>query len=139
MRIIVDTNVFVSGLLNKQSTSGKIVDAILQGILVAVVSKVTFQELSEVLQRRKFQPYFQRAQVDPEKFLALLETLVEFVEIQPIDHKEYIRDSKDRPFLELAATFPPPAFLITGDKDFEQHCYSGVQVISVSQFVRQFI
>lgn len=139
MRVIIDTNVFVSGLLNKNSNSGKIIDAVLQGILVAVVSETTFRELSEVLQRRKFQPYFQRSQVDPNKFLTLLETLVEFVETQPIDHKEYIRDYKDQPFIELAATFPPPTFLITGDKDFEQHCYSGVQVISVFQFVNKFI
>ena len=50
-----------------------------------------------------------------------------------------IRDEKDRPFIELAATIPSPEYIITGDKDFEQGNYSGVPVISASLFVQKIL
>lgn len=139
MRIIIDTNIFVSGLLNKKGAPGKIVDAVLQGELIAVMSDTTFDELAEVLNRPRLAPYFNRAHARPVEFLESLKILIEKVSFQAIDCEFKIRDAKDRPFIELAATPPKPDFLITGDKDFEEKRYAGVRVISANRFAKQFL
>lgn len=68
MRVIVDTNIFVSGIISKKGASAKIVETILAGTLIPVVSEATFAELQEVLHRPRLQIYFQRAGITPESF-----------------------------------------------------------------------
>jgi putative PIN family toxin of toxin-antitoxin system len=133
VRVVVDTNVLVSGLLSFRGAPARIVDAILGGSVVPIVSEATFAELKDVLARPKLQRSFRRAGVSVEAFFADLARVVEFVTPQPSEVP--IRDPKDRPFIELAATRPAPDFIVTGDKDFESDRYAGVPVISASAFV----
>ncbi len=132
MRVVVDTNVLVSGLLSSKGAPARIVDAILRGSVVPIVSEATFAELKDVLFRPKLESHFRRAGVSVEAFLAELTAVVEFVIPQPSQLP--IRDPKDRPFIDLAATRPAPDFIVTGDKDFESDRYAGVSVISASAF-----
>lgn len=104
MRVIVDTNVLISGLLSPAGAPGKIVDAILDGRITAVFSQETFAELRDVLTRPRLQRYFVKAGVNPEAFLDRLSEVVEI--IQPGDASLPIRDPKDRPFLGLATSEP---------------------------------
>ncbi|MEK7876219.1 MAG: hypothetical protein AAB325_08550 [Pseudomonadota bacterium] len=46
-----------------------------------------------------------------------------------------IRDPKDKPFVELAASLPAADFIVTGDKDFTESRYGDVPVISARDFV----
>jgi len=133
VRVIVDTNVLISGLISDSGAPAQIVDAILAGSIIPVMSAATFAELEEVLHRPRLQPYFRRAQLTPYLLLSQLEQIAQFVKPKP--SKTPIRDDNDRPFLELAATRPAPDFIITGDKDFEQGRYESVPVISASVFV----
>lgn len=137
MRVIIDTNILVSGIISESGTPAKIVDAMLQGQIIPVMSTVTFQELEDVLSKPRLQRYFKRSGISTHEFLANLEKVAEF--IQPTPTNAVIRDEKDRPFIELAATVPSPEYIITGDKDFEQANYSGVPVISASLFVRKIL
>ncbi|MBI3603037.1 MAG: putative toxin-antitoxin system toxin component, PIN family [Nitrospirae bacterium] len=134
MRVIVDTNIIVSGLISSSGPPAKIVNALLQGLLIPVLSPDTLAELEAVLMRPRLQALFSRAGVEAEEFLAEFHRLAEIIESEPVDI--LVRDEKDRIFLELAATRPPVDFLITGDKDFERQQYAGVPVISATLFVR---
>ena len=134
MRVIIDTNILVSGLISEYGAPAKIVDAVLEGQIIPVMSAETLQELEDVLSRPRLQVYFKRAGVSTLEFLEHLKKIAEF--IQPPRTEVFIRDAKDRVFIELAAMFPPPEYLITGDKDFEQDRYHGVPVISASFFVQ---
>ena len=133
MRVVVDTNVLVAGLISASGPPAKIVNAILKGTLIPVMSEATFAELEDVLQRSRLQPLFTRAGVNSSSVLADLRNLAHFV--KPRVASDTIRDETDRPFLELMASRPAPQFLITGDKDFERERYQGVPVISASRFV----
>jgi hypothetical protein len=133
VRVIVDTNVLVSGLISEAGAPARIVDAILGSEVIPVMSRDTFAELEEVLTRPRLQIYFRRAGITPFEFLAALQQVADFVRPRP--SKMTVRDRKDRPFLELAAASPKADFLITGDKDFEAPHYEGVTVISASLFV----
>lgn len=137
MRVIIDTNVFVSGLISESGNPAKIIDAVLRGILVPVMSTETFAELEAVLKRPRLQPYFQGAGMAPSHLLEQLQKLAQFV--TPKTSHTPLRDEKDRPFLELAATHPAPDFIVTGDKDFEQDRYEGVPVISTTLFVEAIL
>jgi len=137
VRIIVDTNIFVSGLISRKGTPTKIIEAILEGTLIPVMSQATFAELQEVLHRPRLQIYFQRAGITPESFLSQLKSIVEWVEVKPTELQ--IRDPKDQPFVDLATTSPSPAFIVTGDKDFEQQRYGEVPVISATLLVKTFL
>ena len=134
MRVIIDTNVLVSGLLSETSAPAKIVDAIIAGKIIPLMSKATFAELEEVLHRPRLQPYFRRAEITPYQLLSTLEIIALFVKPKPSDLP--IRDEGDRHFLELAASRPTPDFIVTGDKDFSEERYHGVPVISASIFAQ---
>jgi putative PIN family toxin of toxin-antitoxin system len=131
---MVDTNVLVSGFISSSGPPAKIVNAVLSGVLVPVMSRATLLELEYVLRRPRIRPYLDRAGLSPSDLVSQLARVAEVVE--PVSIGSPIRDEKDRPFLELAATRPAVDFLITGDKDFEQDRYEGVPVISASMFVK---
>ncbi len=133
MRVIVDTNIIVSGLISPTGPPGKIVDALLQGFLVPVMSPSTLAELEAVLMRPRLRTLFERAGVEAMEFLAEFRELAEIIEPDPTDIP--VRDKNDRIFLELAAARPPVDFLITGDRDFEQKQYADVPVIFAALFV----
>jgi hypothetical protein len=61
VRVIVDTNIFVSGIISKKGAPAKIIETMLAGTLIPVMSEATFAELQEVLHRPRPQTYFQRA------------------------------------------------------------------------------
>ena len=134
MRVVLDTNIFVSGLLSAAGPPARIIQAVLQRRLIPVMSPETFAELEVVLRRPKLQRAFTRAGVDVTTFLATLHAEVQFVDPHPTNTP--LRDAQDRPFLDLMATTPPPEYFVTGDKDFEESHYSGVPVISAAEFAR---
>ena len=135
MRVIVDTNVFVSGLISENGPPARIVDAVLRGEIIPVMSPATFAELEDVLHRPELQRYFRRTGVTVFQFLTVLMQVAQLV--RPRVSVAPIRDEKDRPFLELAASRPAADFLVTGDKDFETPHYEGIAVISASLFVEK--
>jgi hypothetical protein len=127
VRVIVDTNVFVSGLISPAGPPARILDAIIEGTITAVFSTETLAELREVLRRPSLQRYLVRAGVEPEIFLSRLAEIVEIVE--PETTAASIRDPKDQPFLALASCTPRADALVTGDRDFTADSYCGVPVI----------
>ncbi|MBI3547113.1 MAG: putative toxin-antitoxin system toxin component, PIN family [Gammaproteobacteria bacterium] len=137
MRVVIDTNVLVSGLISRSSPPAQIVNAVLRGDIIPVMSHASFAELEEVLHRPRLQSYFRNARITPFQLLTALKTIAEFP--KPGHSKQRMRDPTDRIFVELAASHPTPDFLVTGDKDFEQDYYHGVPVISASLFVKTIL
>lgn len=132
MRVVLDTNVLVSGLLSAVGPPARIVQALLQRRIIPIMSAATFAELETVVRRPKLQPAFARAGVNPENFLTSVHAQAQFVD--PIPTQLPIRDEDDRPFLDVMATPPKPQYFVTGDWDFEFSHYSGVPVISAAEF-----
>jgi putative PIN family toxin of toxin-antitoxin system len=137
VRVVIDTNILVSGLISRSGPPAQIVNAVLRGDIIPIMSDATFAELEEVLHRPRLQPYFRDLRITPFQLLTALKIVAEFLKTG--HSRQRMRDPADRPFVELAGTQPAPDFIVTGDKDFEQSHYHDVPVISASLFVKSIL
>lgn len=110
MRIIIDTNIWISYLISKRM---KALDAFFERTdYVLLFSQSLLDELIEVTQRTKFKKYFN--QDDIYKVLKMLELKSELINVS--SQISICRDEKDNYLLSLAVDGKAD-FLITGDDD----------------------
>ena len=132
MRVIFDTNVLVSRLLTaKESLPAQAVRLVMEGANVHLFSEATFQELGNVLNRAKFDPYLSR-----EKRLYFLSEMRELSEFVTINRTfSLCRDPRDDKFLDLASCGNAD-YLVTGDEDLlALHPFEGVSILSPASFL----
>lgn len=110
VRAVVDTNVWVSGLIVPASPPGRVLAAIRDRRLVAVASWALAEELVEVLRRPKLARY-KLTEVDIVDVLALLAPLLPDVDTDPP-----LRDPDDTAVVS-AALAGGAALIISGDAD----------------------
>lgn len=136
-RAVVDTNLFVRGLLKGPVTLPLIL-AWKEGRFRLVISEQLIAELFEVLARPKFTRYFTQEDVRE-----LGELVYEHAEIiEPTTHVTLCRDSKDNMFLDVAITARAD-YLVTGDDDLKGDPFLktrvrseyGVQIVGVPEFL----
>ena len=110
-RVVIDTNVLISGLLSTTSTPAQAVErAVGKAQLVATME--TLRELIEKLHSPKFDRYVRRDRRD-----ALLERVASLVEIvEVLQAIRASRDPRDDKFLEAAVNGRADV-IVTGDKD----------------------
>jgi len=110
VRVVVDTNVWVSALIMPVGPSGRVVNAIRRGTLRAVATFALAREVVEVMAR----PRLRRYGIDREdatEILILLSPMLPDVEVDlPV------RDSKDLAVLAAALAGGAEA-IVTGDGD----------------------
>lgn len=117
LRVVLDTNVLLSGIAFPGSVPGKIMSAWRQGSLELVLSDFIIEELRRVLPRLEHQHGLTLAEIDD--LLDILSIQAEIlVPLAPAE--QLLRDMNDLPVLGtlLAATQSGNInYLITGDKD----------------------
>ena len=112
LRVVLDTNVLVSGLAYPGSVPGRIVAAWRQGALDVALSRYILDELARVL------PRLPRAGLTPAEARDLADSfmfLADVVEPEG-DEDQRLRDPADQPVL-LTLLAAQADWLITGDKD----------------------
>ncbi|HEU0016709.1 MAG TPA: putative toxin-antitoxin system toxin component, PIN family [Longimicrobium sp.] len=129
MRVVLDTNVVVSGLLSPGGPSGRILDLVAGGKLTVVYDDRIIGEYEEVLARPRLAIPVEIAAT----LLALIERTGVLVPAAPLHVP--IPDVDDLPFLEVAAE--GAAVLITGNRrHFDEAASSvGVTVVSPAEFL----
>lgn len=103
MRIVLDTNVLVAGMLNAHGSPGSVLNSVLDGRVSVIVDERILFEYRDVLHRPKFR--FDSQYV--EAILDYLEHASEKVTAVPTD--AVVSDPDDVPFYEVA---------IAGDADY---------------------
>ncbi|MBA2319918.1 MAG: putative toxin-antitoxin system toxin component, PIN family [Deltaproteobacteria bacterium] len=128
MRLVLDTNVLVSGLLTPKGSPGRVVDGILLGDLVLVVDDRILEEYREVLAR----PKFGFDVVQRERLLVFLRTASEQVVAPPVSVP--LPDPDDLPFLEAA--LHAGVALVTGNaRHFPIDLCRPVEILGPAQVV----
>jgi len=129
MKIVLDTNVLVSGLLKSYSDAGTIVRLVAGGLLRVVYDARILTEYREVLCRPKFG--FEKPEV--EAIISQIETEGILVMGQPLP--ERLPDTDDEPFLE-AALAGKKTVLVTGNKKhFPAPVSEKVLILNPAEFV----
>jgi uncharacterized protein len=132
LRLVVDTNVFVSAIILPLSVPRRAVDQALDnGVLL--FSAATIAELEEVLRRPKFDRYVIRE--ERQFFLSQLASTAEFVQI--IQLVRECRDPKDDKFLEVALNGRVDV-IVTGDADLLGiHPWREVTILSPAFYLQK--
>ncbi len=129
MKIVLDTNVLISGLLTPFGSSGEIVRLVSAGALIIQYDSRILLEYQDVLYRPKFQ--FDILHIDT--LLAYIKQNGQVISAGPL--KKRLPDPDDEPFLEIAIA-GRAACLITGNKKHSpkqpRQC---IKIFSPSEFI----
>ena len=129
-RIVVDTNLLISGVLSNTSIPALALEkAITDGQLLA--STATLREVIEKLLSSKFDPYVSREKRDA--LLLRLAPVIEIVTVVQIVQAS--RDAKDDKFLEVAVNGRADV-IVTGDRDLlALNPFRGIAILTPADYV----
>jgi putative PIN family toxin of toxin-antitoxin system len=133
MRIVVDTNVWISGLLLPKSDAGKIIQGWKTARYQIIISKYILEEIGRVLTYPKIQKRLGWNQIKIRHYLDTLAFFTEMVENNEIT-VTVKADPKDSPILSTLVN-SSSAFLITGDTDLLE-LKEKYPIVSISEFLR---
>ncbi len=132
VKIVIDTNIFVSAFLGSKNARLVLKEAI-EGDFLIVMSKGQLREIKEVLYRPKFNKYITPAEVDE------LISLLSIKAIVPVIYEKIIdcRDPKDNMILE-EAVYGNAQYVITGDDDLlVLNPYKWIRIVNLRDFIKE--
>ena len=135
-RVVVDTNVLISGLFGiKDSPSSQILNAIRAQKIILVTSPIILEEIGEVINRNRV---VKRTKMSPRERADFMGKLIERSDVtageqllQPVS-----RDIKDDKFLSCAVEAKAD-YIVTGDEDLlDLKEYEGIKIVTPRQFLK---
>jgi putative PIN family toxin of toxin-antitoxin system len=139
IRVLVDTNVWVSALLNPRGFPARVLNALKEDSFKLILSEPLLDELLDVLVRPRLVEKYGLVPIDVAEFAALLEEKAERVE--PTGELRICRDPKDDMVIETAIQ-GRAGYLVSRDDDLKRDLEvvghledHGIRVLSVSQFI----
>jgi putative PIN family toxin of toxin-antitoxin system len=124
MKIVLDTNVFISGLLRPAAPPGTLLRLLLGGVAPFVVDERTLQEYEEVVARPKFG-------IEKGKAALLMGQLRELGErVIPRPLSISLPDSDDLVFIEAAVSGCADAIVTGNKKHFPRSAARSVLILS---------
>ena len=128
MKVVLDTNVLVAGLITPTGTCGRIVDLFTDEVIQPCVDERILREYERVLPR----PRLRIDRNDVEGTLELMHLRAEVLAPPPLPVE--LPDPTDLPFLEVAAH--ADAVLVTGNRrHFPVEAWGDVMVLSPAEFL----
>jgi len=133
IRVIFDTNVWISFLIGRRLSSIK--KHLINSQIVIISTKQLLNEIKEVTGRARLKKHFPQESVI--ELLEFLETIAETVEIKPTHFLN--RDPKDNFLLDLI-DFSQADYLVTGDKDLLVHNpFKSATILTPADFEKALI
>lgn len=141
MRAVVDTNVWVSGIIVPRGSCARVIEAFRDGRFGLVTSLPLLQELPATLTK----PRFARFAFDRAAVADLLESLAERADVVEVTGAvQGVRDPKDDVVVETAI-LGRAALIVTGDLDLLEAdealklvwAAAGTQVVTVREFLAE--
>lgn len=129
MKVVVDTNVLVAGLLSPFGPPGEIVRMIASGALCVCIDARILTEYADVLTRAKFH-------FEPEQVQTLLEQIrMDGIGVAGIPLPSRLPDPTDEPFLEAALAGDAVCVITGNSKHFPITKRQGMTVVSPAEFL----
>ena len=125
MKIVLDTNVLISGLLNPSGSPSRVLNLILNGKLKLLIDNRIFLEYSDVIRRPKFK--FKIEWINP--LLDFIKMESDFILAEPFEID--FSDPDDLVFYEVAKS-GEANYLITGNK---KHFPEESNIVTPKEFI----
>jgi uncharacterized protein len=136
VRIVIDTNVLLSGLL-WQGAPHILFNQVRTGTIELIMSQTLLEEFSEVITRQKFVAILQRTTRTPERILHELQALVEMVVAPPLSYP-VCRDPDDDAVLACALAAHAD-LIVSGDTDLlVLKQFQGIPIVTAAQALKSF-
>ena len=129
MRVVMDANVLVSGLLTPFGLCGRILSLLTSGSITLCVDARVLIEYEEVLKRPRFK-------FDPslvETLLGYIEGSAEFYSPEPLSKD--LPDPDDNAFLEVALSAGCIRLVTGNQKHYPESLRCGVKVLTPREFI----
>ena len=131
IKVIIDTNLWISFLIGKQLKSLK--SLLVEQTIQPILSEQLLQEIALVTQRPKLQKYFPQSKVN--ELIDFLQIIGLSIDIQ--SEVSLCRDEKDNYLLALAKDSQAD-FLITGDKDLlVLQQFESTKIVTYQEFFQE--
>lgn len=139
LRVLIDTNVWISALINPHGRPAQIIEMLRQGFFVPVLSQPLFDEISEVMQRVRIRRRWQDNEASVQQTLGLLRQIA--VDPAPPGNVRVCRDPHDDFILETAI-LGEAHYVVSRDEDItrdpEVASYlgdRGIALLTVARFI----
>ena len=129
MRIVLDTNVFVSGLLTPFGSSAEIVRMVFSGELLLYIDARILSEYQDVLHRPKFK--FNKDQIGI--LIDFIKQYGQFISSSPLTNR--LPDPDDEPFLEVAIAGRVRSLVTGNTAHYPSPLREGIDIFSSSEFI----
>ena len=132
LKVVIDTNVLISGLLKGRSTR-PIINAFINNAFILVTSNKVLEELVWTIRKPKLTSFIPEA--DSALLIALITEQARIV--KPSQKLTICRDKKDNILLECALEAKAD-LIVTGDKDLlTLSSFRGIDIVTPSVFLRR--
>ncbi len=137
MRAVIDTNVWISAIILPQSSIGRLIPLLQDGVFTPLFHTTTLTELLSVLNRPRIQNKYGVSMDTIQTIAELL--LVNGEAVEPTRKFTVCRDPKDDIFLDVAIAGGADV-IVSGDADLlSLHPFCGIPIISPAEFLRSIL
>jgi putative PIN family toxin of toxin-antitoxin system len=137
MKVLLDTNIWISGLL----WGGKprqIIQLWQQKRILLYSSQVLLEELAATLAYPKLQRRLKKLEITAEELLKEVSQIITLTQPVSLSNISKLRDSKDKIVLEAAVSVPVDV-IVSGDEDLlvlEQ--FQNIPIVTVKDFLENY-
>jgi putative PIN family toxin of toxin-antitoxin system len=137
LRIVLDTDVFVSSLLSAQSLPAQVLNAWREGKYMLVVSPLIIAEIAGVLESSRISNKYSITRTDIEGLVDLLETDTIVVPGQAVVAGAVPQDPRDEIFLACAVDSNADC-IVSGDRHLlDLETYRDIPILTVQEFAER--
>ncbi len=136
MKVVIDTNIFISGLISSSGAPDKIIKAWRNGQIDVILSEEGIEEIIKVLHYPKILKRLKWNELEILNYVSTLRFMCDIVNISNVEAKV----PKDQSDNHILATFivSKADFLITGDTDFLE-LKEEYEILTPSEFEKMFL
>jgi len=137
LRVVLDTNVFVSSLLSTQGLPAQVLHAWREGRYMLVTSPPIIAEIVEVLESPRISKKYLIGQEDIEHLVDLLKTDTILVPGRAAIKGSVPQDPRDEMFLACAIDAKADC-IVSGDRHLlDLRTYRGIPILTVNEFAEK--
>ncbi len=137
MKVVVDTNIWISGLLFGGNPEKILELGRLQKITI-ICSLPLINEITETLNYDKFKKRLAKLKITPENLLSIIYTFIQITPIREIESVANLRDSDDLKILATAIS-GKAIVIVSGDSDLLiLKEYKGIKIMAAKEFLNYY-